>query len=333
MVYRTAEDYTQGLLEGDKVALAKAITLIESTLPMHQKMASEMLSALLHLKKKTIRLGITGAPGAGKSTFIEALGLYAIKRGFQVAVLAIDPSSTITKGSILADKTRMEKLAASDRAFIRPSPSSTHLGGVAKKTREAMIFCEAAGYDFIMIETVGVGQSEVQAASMVDFFLLLMQPNSGDELQGLKKGIIELADAIIVNKADKNNMQEALRAKKVYENALHIATPLSKNWRPPVLTCSALEGRGFEEIWEMIIEHNQKMSATGELRSKRQKQSISWMWNILNDKFTHYIFSISRVKNALQKMIVLVEQGEISSEEASEYVFEEFLKASCKGDT
>lgn len=327
MKYKTAQEYSSQIIEGDKVALAKAITLVESTLPAHQKIASEILSAVLPYTGKSVRIGITGVPGAGKSTFIEAFGLYLVEQKYNVAVLAIDPSSSVTHGSILADKTRMEDLSASPNAFIRPSPSSSHLGGVAQKTRETMFLCEASGYDVIIIETVGVGQSEITAASMVDFFLLLMLPNAGDELQGIKKGIIELADAIVVNKADKHNLQSALLAQRIYENALHIINPLSETWSPPVLTTSALEKRGFAEVWETVLEHNKKFKESGELSRKRQKQSIAWMWNLLDDKFTNHIFTIPDVKKAVQDMSLAIDQNKISAEEASDHIYNTYIKS------
>lgn len=327
MKFISPEDYKNEILKGNKVALAKAITVIESTLPSHQKMASEILSAILPATGNSVRIGITGVPGAGKSTFIEALGLYLVEQKYKVAVLAIDPSSSVTHGSILADKTRMEDLSASPNAFIRPSPSSSHLGGVAQKTRETMFLCEASGYDVIIIETVGVGQSEITAASMVDFFLLLMLPNAGDELQGIKKGIVELADAIVVNKADKHNMQNALLAQKIYENALHILNPLSQTWSPPVLTTSSLEKRGFSEVWETVLLHNKKMKESGELQQKRQKQSIAWMWNLLDDKFTNHIFAIHEVKEAVQNMSSDIDKNKVSAEEASDHIYNTYIKS------
>jgi len=327
MKFKTPEDYKNEILQGNKVALSKSITLIESTLSSHQKTASEVLSAILPHTGNAIRIGITGVPGAGKSTFIEALGLYLVGEKHKVAVLAIDPSSSVTGGSILADKTRMEDLSAHPNAFIRPSPSSTHLGGVAQKTRETMFLCEAAGYDVILVETVGVGQSEITAASMVDFFLVVMLPNAGDELQGIKKGILELADAIIVNKADKHNLENAMLAKNVYENALHILNPLSQTWSPPVLTTSAIEKRGFEEVWKVILLHNKKMRESGELQQKRQKQSIAWMWNLLDDKFTNHIFAVPQVKDAVLNMSKAIEENRISAEEASENIYNSYLNS------
>jgi len=275
---------------------------------------------------KSIRLGITGVPGAGKSTFIEALGCYLVENGHKVAVLAIDPSSTISGGSILADKTRMEKLSVSPNAFIRPSPSSSHLGGVAQKTRETMLLCEAAGFDVIIVETMGVGQSEVAAYSMVDFFLVLMLPNAGDELQGIKKGVLELADAIVVNKADSKEMEKAFLAKKIYENAMHILSPISKNWTPPVLTCSALEKRGIDEIWETILKHKDIFTKSGELIKKRKEQEINWMWALLDVNLKNYIFSMPSVKKAITEAKHALHEGKITPDSAANQILDNIIK-------
>jgi LAO/AO transport system kinase len=297
-----AEDYIKGIVEGNKKALAKSITHVESTSAKHQKLADEIMKLVIPYTGKSIRLGITGVPGVGKSTFIEALGMQLIENGHRVAVLAIDPSSSLSGGSILADKTRMEKLSSETDAFIRPSPSGKYLGGVAQKTRETMLLCEAAGYDVIIIETVGVGQSETAVAAMVDFFLFLALANAGDELQGIKKGILELADAIAINKADKNNKAQAGLAKKVYENALHIVNPATNYWTPKVLTCSALEKTGIEETWETVLEHNRVIKKTGELEIKRHKQSVEWMWTIINDGIKHYFTNLPDVKTLINSL-------------------------------
>ena len=240
--------YIQGVLDNNRLMLARTITLVESILSTHQEIAKHVINELLPYTGKAVRLGITGVPGAGKSTFIESFGTMLTTMGHRVAVLAIDPSSTRSGGSILGDKTRMEKLAVNDLAFIRPSPSGGSLGGVARKTRETMLVCEAAGFDVIIVETVGVGQSEPTVASMVDFFLVLQISGAGDELQGIKKGVLEVADAIVVNKADGDNVNRAKLAKKQYETALHLVTPSSPNWTVPVMTCSALEERGLMEV-------------------------------------------------------------------------------------
>ncbi|MCP4180749.1 MAG: methylmalonyl Co-A mutase-associated GTPase MeaB [bacterium] len=325
MKFKTAKDYIHGILDKNKIALSKAITLIESTLPEHQKMSQEILTGIMPYTGKSIRLGITGVPGVGKSTFIEAIGIHVAKQNNKVAVLAIDPSSSVSGGSILADKTRMEQLAACSNAFIRPSPSSTYLGGVAQKTRETMLLCEAAGFDTILIETVGVGQSETTVASMVDFFLVLMLPNAGDELQGIKKGVLELADAIVINKADEKNSQQALLAKKIYENAMHILTPTSNNWSPPVLTCSALEFTGIAEIWNMIKNHNEIFNKTGELKARRQDQSVSWMWTMLEDNLNMYLFNIPEVKDYIKEIKHDVKNNNISPTRAARKIFKKVI--------
>ena len=283
MISENPQDYVEGVLAGDRRILSKAITLIESSLFAHQEMAGTVIDRLLPYSGKAVRLGITGVPGVGKSMFIESLGMMLVNKGHRVAVLAVDPSSKRSGGSVLADKTRMEKLAVEERAFIRPSPSGGTLGGVARKTRETMIACEAAGYDVMIVETVGVGQSETTVASMVDFFLVLMIAGAGDELQGIKKGILELADAVAVNKADGDNLEKAELARKQYANALHFLTPASPTWTPPVLTCSALEMIGIDVIWQTVLNHREKLKNTGELEEKRQKQALDWMWALVEE--------------------------------------------------
>ena len=270
------------LLQGNRRALAKAITLTESKLDNHRQEAQALLESLLPHTGNSIRIGITGIPGVGKSTFIEAFGLYLISQGKKVAVLAVDPSSPITGGSILGDKTRMEVLSQQESAFIRPSPSGGTLGGVAQKTRETMLLCEAAGYDVILVETVGVGQSEYEVASMVDFFLVLMLPNAGDELQGIKKGILELADAIIVNKADGAARQMAEQTRQHYTNALSILQHGSF-WQPRVMLCSAMESRNIDGIWEMITEFREKSESASVFYRKRSRQNQEWMWRLVHE--------------------------------------------------
>src|ERR1700681_2163522 len=252
----------RGIRAGERAVLARAITLIESKRADDQKSARQLVQELLPLTGRAVRVGITGAPGVGKSTTIDALGTYLTGRGHKVAVLAVDPSSARTGGSILADKTRMARLATDDNAFIRPSPSAGTLGGVAAKTRETMLACEAAGFDAILVETVGIGQSETAVADMTDFFLALMLPGAGDELQGLKKGLVELADMIAINKADGDNLPRAKLAAAEYQGALHILSPRSEHWHPPVITYSALTGAGLAEMWEHVIDHEQRMRAT-----------------------------------------------------------------------
>ena len=302
-------DYVQGVLDGDRRALAKTITLIESSLPAHREMAGMVIDKLLPYSGKAVRLGITGVPGAGKSTFIESLGMMLIDQEHRVAVLAVDPSSKRSGGSVLADKTRMEKLSVQERAFIRPSPSGGTLGGVARKTRETMIVCEAAGFDVMIVETVGVGQSETTVASMVDFFLVLMIAGAGDELQGIKKGILELADAVAVNKADGSNVEKAELARKQYENALHFLTPASLSWTPPVLSCSALEMTRIDVIWEAVLDHEKKLRNTGELEEKRQKQALDWMWALVEEGLMLRFYKNKEVARQLSKVTRAVKSG------------------------
>lgn len=273
---------TRALLQGNRRALAKAITLTESKLDSHRQQAQEMLESLLPHTGNSIRIGITGVPGVGKSTFIEAFGLHLVRQGRKVAVLAVDPSSPITGGSILGDKTRMEILSQQENAFIRPSPSGGTLGGVAQKTRESMLLCEAAGYDVILVETVGVGQSEYEVASMVDFFLVLMLPNAGDELQGIKKGILELADAIVVNKADGAAKIMAEQARQHYANAFKIMQHAAF-WQPKVMLCSALENNNIDAIWAMTNEYRQKALDAGIFLHKRARQNQEWMWRLVHE--------------------------------------------------
>lgn len=311
-------DYIHGVLEHDRRMLAKTITLIESSLPVHKDLARKIVDLLLPYTGKAVRLGITGMPGAGKSTFIESLGIMLVQKGYNVAVLAVDPSSTRSGGSILADKTRMEKLSIEERAFIRPSPSGGTLGGVARKTRETMLVCEAAGFDVVIVETVGAGQSEVAVASMVDFFLALMIPGAGDELQGMKKGIMELADAVVINKADGDNVEKANLARRQYETALHFLTPSSPDWSPPVLTCSAIEKTGIDKIWGVVLDYKKKLTATGELETKRKKQAIDWMWFLVKEGLTEWFNKNPYVKKMIPNVEREVEQGTIAPTAAAD---------------
>jgi len=272
-------------------------------------MAGMVIDKLLPYSGKAVRLGITGVPGAGKSTFIESLGMMLIDKEHRVAVRAVDPSSKRSGGSVLADKSRMEKLSVQERAFIRPSPSGGTLGGVARKTRETMIVCEAAGFDVMIVETVGVGQSETTVASMVDFFLVLMIAGAGDEVQAIKKGILELADAVAVNKADGSNVEKAELARKQYENALHFLTPASLSWTPPVLSCSALEMTGIDVIWEAVLDHEKKLSNTGELEEKRQKQALDWMWALVEEGLKLRFHKNKEVARQLSKITRAVKSG------------------------
>ncbi|HKA14555.1 MAG TPA: methylmalonyl Co-A mutase-associated GTPase MeaB [Myxococcota bacterium] len=268
---------------GDRRAIARTITLLESTRADRAERGQEILDALVSEAGNALRIGITGPPGVGKSTFIEALGLMLIDAGHRVAVLAVDPSSPVTRGSILGDKTRMERLAQRDEAFIRPSPSGGTLGGVAQRTRECMLVCEAAGYDVVIVETVGIGQSEVAVAGMVDFFLVLLQPGSGDELQGIKKGVLELADGLVVNKADGDVRALAERARHDYERAIGLLRALTPSWRPRVLSASGLTGEGVADVWKMVLAHRDALRATGEAAARRREQTRAWMWSLLDE--------------------------------------------------
>jgi LAO/AO transport system kinase len=302
----------RGIGAGERAVVARAITLIESKRPDHQKAARELVQKLLAETGKGVRAGITGMPGVGKSTTIDALGTYLTGEGHRVAVLAVDPSSNRTGGSILADKTRMPRLAADSNAFIRPSPTSGSLGGVAAKTREAMLICEAAGFDVVLVETVGVGQSETAVADMTDFFLLLMIAGAGDELQGLKKGVVELADMIAVNKADGENRKRATAAAAEYRAALHILNPRSPHWAPPVVTYSALTGDGIAGLWARILEHREKLTETGELAQRRREQQVKWMWTMLDDRLFARLKTDPALRARLPALEAAVAEGRLS---------------------
>jgi len=305
-----------GVLARQPRALAKAITLVESSRRDHQARAEAVLAALLPHTGAAIRVGISGAPGAGKSTFIEALGIYLIERGHRLAVLAVDPSSTISGGSILGDKTRMEKLSTHAHAFIRPSPSGGNLGGVAEKTREAMLVCEAAGFDVIIVETVGVGQSETTVAGMVDAFVLLQLPNAGDDLQAIKKGIVELADLVVINKAD-IDPKAASFAKHHFEGALSLLRTTTAAWRPTVLAISAQTGEGIEAFWREIERHRQAMEASGERAQKRRHQAIDWMWTLIDGELRNRFRHHEGVKHDLDKVSRAVTAGSMTAAAAA----------------
>jgi LAO/AO transport system kinase len=301
-------DLVDGVIAGQRRALAKAITLIESTRADHQERASAVLDVLLPHAGGALRIGLTGVPGAGKSTFIEVFGLYLIEQGLRVAVLAVDPSSSRSGGSILGDKTRMERLCQQEAAFIRPSPSAGTLGGVAEKTREAMLACEAAGFDVVIVETVGVGQSETVVAGMTDVFVLLQLPNAGDDLQAIKKGIMELADVVIYNKADLDAIA-AERAAMQMRSALALLHPASANWRPPVLQTSALHARGIDRVWQVLQDYRTTLNASGELAEKRRRQSLDWMWQLIDNGLGHRFREHPGVKAALPATMQAVATG------------------------
>ncbi|MDR3419732.1 MAG: methylmalonyl Co-A mutase-associated GTPase MeaB [Xanthobacteraceae bacterium] len=305
---------------GDRSMLSRAITLIESKRADHRRSAVALTQALLGDTGKAVRVGITGAPGVGKSTTIDALGTMLTGGGRKVAVLAVDPSSRRTGGSILADKTRMAHLANDTNAFIRPSPASGTLGGVAAKTRETMLLCEAAGYDVVLVETVGVGQSENAVSDMTDFFLVLMLPGAGDELQGLKKGVVELADMIAINKADGDNVIRAKSAAAEYRAALHILTPRSPNWLPPVVTYSALTGDGIAALWAEVLEHREKLTASGELAARRGEQQVKWMWEMLEERLFAPLRSDRTFKAALPRLEADVAAGRLAPGAAVEEI-------------
>jgi LAO/AO transport system kinase len=297
---------------GDRATLARAITLVESKRADHQQAAHALVQELLAETGKAVRVGITGSPGVGKSTTIDALGTSLTEKGHKVAVLAVDPSSTRTGGSILGDKTRMARLANDASAFIRPSPAAGTLGGVAAKTRETMLICEAAGFDVILVETVGIGQSETAVSDMTDFFLVLMLPGAGDELQGIKKGVVELADMIAVNKADGDNIKRAKAAAGEYRAALHILTPHSPTWAPPVVTYSALTGDGVAPLWDQVLAHRQQLSASGEFAARRREQQVKWMWAMLEDRFHVRLKTDARLKARLPVIEKAVAAGTLS---------------------
>lgn len=323
---KTVEEYISGILEGDRVVLGQAITLIESTREEHKLLAQEIIEKCLPHTGNSVRVGITGTPGVGKSTFIEAFGKFITSKGEKIAVLAIDPSSHFSRGSILGDKTRMEELSADTNAFIRPSPAGTSLGGVARKTRETIALCEAAGYEMIVIETVGVGQSEIAVHSMVDFFLLLLNPGAGDELQGIKRGIVEMADLVAVNKADGDMLTTAKEAKRAYWNALHLFPPKESNWTPQVVTCSALTGTGIDSINSIIQDFQQKMTESNWWQEHRQQQSKYWLEESIQEQL-HSLFSQNeRVQSKRAEIEKAVLNGQKSSFRAAEELLKLFKK-------
>ena len=304
--------YEAGVLTGDRTALGRAITLVESKRADHQELAQELLIRLLPHAGRSHRVGITGVPGVGKSTFIDALGTHLTSTGHRVAVLAVDPSSTRTGGSILGDKTRMARLSVDERAFIRPSPSAGTLGGVAAATREAMVIVEAAGYDVVLVETVGVGQSETTVANMTDCFLVLMLARTGDSLQGIKKGVLELADVLSVNKADGSHVTEAKAAARELATALELLHPPGASWIPPVLTCSALTGDGIAELWSQIEQHRAVMEKSGDFDRRRVGQQIDWMWSTVNERLVEEFRSRVDVRERADQLEKLLAEGSIT---------------------
>ncbi len=295
----TVDDYVEGVLSQDRVMLARTITLIESSAKKHREMAEQVLKKLMPHTGNSIRIGITGVPGAGKSTLIEAFGTMLCEDGHRVAVLAIDPSSSVTGGSILGDKTRMEKLSRHPKAFVRPSPSGGTLGGVTRKTRETMLVCEAAGYDVILIETVGTGQNEVTVRSMVDFFLVIALTGAGDELQGMKKGIMELADSIFINKADGENRQRALKARAELNRVLYFLQSPTEGWKPRAFTCSALTGENIRGIWDVILKFEEVTKESGVFEKRRKQQLIDWVDWMIEDELKRRFYENEAVKQEL----------------------------------
>lgn len=321
----SVDDFFTGIKKGNRAMLSQAITLIESALPEHQALSQELIKRCLPLSGKSVRIGITGIPGAGKSTFIESFGSYLTGLGHRLAVLAIDPSSERSGGSILGDKTRMEALSSDQNAFIRPSPSSGTTGGVARKTRESIILCEAAGFDIIIVETVGVGQSETAVHSMVDFFLLLMIPGAGDELQGMKRGIMEMADMIVINKADGDSIALARKAKTEYNNALHLFPLPPSGWAPKVLSCSSLENRGIDKIWEEIGAYKSHATSTSYFKIRRSGQASYWMYQTLQEGLTQRFFSYPEVKERLDELEQMIDKDEVTSFGAATELLEKYF--------
>ncbi|MBP6039279.1 MAG: methylmalonyl Co-A mutase-associated GTPase MeaB [Flavobacterium sp.] len=321
----TANDLISGILKGDKTALSRAITLVESTNPEHLAKANEVIKGCLPHANNSVRIGITGVPGVGKSTFIEAFGKYLTSIGKKVAVLAVDPSSSISHGSILGDKTRMEELVKDENAYIRPSASGDTLGGVARKTRETIILCEACGFDTIIIETVGVGQSETAVHSMVDFFLLLKISGAGDELQGIKRGIMEMADTIVINKADGDNIAKAKLAKTEFSRALHLFPAKSSGWMPKVTTCSAYEKTGIDAIWEIISEYFEWVKSNHYFEEKRQNQNQFWMMETINEQLKSHFYNHPNVSQLLEENKKAVLNNQISPFAAAMSLLEQYF--------
>ena len=329
----TVDDYIEGVLGGDRMILSRAITLVESNAAAHFELGQRVIQKLLPYTGKSTRVGITGFPGAGKSTFIEALGTYLCQNGHKVAVLAVDPSSTVTKGSILGDKTRMEQLSREKTAFIRPSPSGGTLGGLTRKSRETLLLCEAAGYDTILVETVGVGQSETTVRSMVDFFLLVVITGAGDELQGMKKGVMELADAILVNKADGDNRRRAQVTRAEYERILQFLRPATEQWETKAYTCSALTKQGIQELWnDVIMKFKTQGDANGVLAERRKQQTLSWVYAMVEEHLHNLFYRAPEIIACRTSLEDAVIGGKISATMAVQKFVTEFAKARARGE-
>jgi LAO/AO transport system kinase len=322
----SVDEYAKGVLEGDRITLARAITLIESVNPTHNLLAEQLLDRVIKEAetRNTYRIAITGAPGVGKSTFIESFGYWLTQQNKKVAVLAIDPSSALSKGSILGDKTRMEKLSTSNAAFIRPSPAGETLGGVARKTRETIALIEAAGFDFILIETVGVGQSEIAARRMCDLFMLLLLPGAGDDLQGIKRGIVEMADLLVVNKADGDRKKLAAQAVNHYQSAVHLLSAHPGGWTPEVITASALENTGIEKIWNAILRYQHQTKTSGFWVKQRQKQAHHWLYNTIQEGLNTLFFEHPEVKTLLKQLEPQIIRGEKSPFAAAKNILDAF---------
>lgn len=323
----TTKAYIDGILNGDRVILSRAITIIESNLESDKILAKEIVQEILPNSGHSIRIGITGVPGVGKSTFIEVFGLHLVKEGHRVAILSIDPSSQRSKGSILGDKTRMEQLANLQEAYIRPSASGDTLGGVANKTGETMLLCEAAGYDVILIETVGVGQSETAVHGMTDFFLLLMLSGAGDELQGIKKGIMEMADMVVINKADGDNIKMSELARSQYQNALHIFPESESGWSPVVSTASAIKNIGISNVWDEILKFKKLVDENGYFLKNRNHQQIKWMYNNINEELKQLFYGSPNIKSQLLKLEKDIIAVKISPVKAAQQIIEKFKKS------
>ncbi|RRN67219.1 methylmalonyl Co-A mutase-associated GTPase MeaB [Peribacillus simplex] len=317
----SVDDYVQGVMNGNRAIIAQAITIVESNLPKHMEMAQKVLKELIPYTGKSVRIGFTGVPGAGKSTLIESFGMMLCEQNHRVAVLAVDPSSSVSKGSILGDKTRMEHLSRHPHAYVRPSPSSGTLGGVTRKSRETLLICEAAGYDVIIVETVGVGQSEVTVQSMVDFFLVIMLTGAGDELQGMKKGVMEFADAIFINKADGENKQAAMNAKVEYNRLLHFIQPITEGWETKAFTVSALTGEGVAHIWKVIQKYKQVTSMNGFFGKRRKEQMIDWVHSMIEDQLKARFYGNPSMKKNITKMEGLLLNGHTSPTLAVQQLF------------